>query len=771
MKANANNKFQSNKKHSLLSIIFMPLRMIIKSAIWLIAIIVVASFIVPRFIPIEKIIPMNQVNDIISQHTGLNVHLDGKTRLSILPFLGFTARDVRLTNAKSSANEVLNAKKINIKISVFPILAGKLVVKNINIDTATINIFKCKNTINIFSPPTLEAPAIEIKPQVTQTRKIANKSLLSIREITLKNFSITNSAISYKDCDLKDDYQIQDFNSSLTIPSFDSPINTAIDFIINEQKISLILKSSNLKDIFYKNQGDIHFVLNSSFGNLEGDGTYNFNKNNPTFFNSANITLQANDISPANISKYLYIENQILENAPTINFITQLQITKNTVKSIKTSIDAKDIEVSTKDIEISLPSRNDVSQIKSNGYIQVEIENIQNTLDTLKVSIPNIKKYPKNIAIPIYFTFKNGILTINKGSQISIDSNKITLHAIADIIAEQKTITANIDSSLINIDDYIDFSTKNNQTPVENIDAVDTSKDVTSMNLIGGISKEDIMLFDTTTLALDVQININKLIAHNIVVEHIISNTKARNGNITHKTTVSVFDGELQIQVNAKEQDSSLTAITLETNLDSIETKGIFNAFALPPLSYGKINSKLLFKASTIGKLSPYIIANKGSGFLNMEAKNFTIKGIDLEDISNDVKKNYKNLLTKKAFEKYISPIKKSTVEHVSVQSVISNGVLTKNNLLMKNNNVTLKGDGKLNLKNSQLYYTFKTEIDDAPIPHFIASGNINDLSYSINPSKYLEHKLKQSMRKNISNSKVQTKIKKFNTLINNFKK
>ena len=125
---------------------------IFKVIVWFLAIVVALSFIIPRFIPIEKIIPIPEINQVIYQKTGLNVEIAGKARLSILPFFGITAHNIIITNPSFEEKNVLSAKKIDIKIAIFPLILKRLVIKNIILDNAKIDIIKCNNSYNFFTP-------------------------------------------------------------------------------------------------------------------------------------------------------------------------------------------------------------------------------------------------------------------------------------------------------------------------------------------------------------------------------------------------------------------------------------------------------------------------------------------------------------------------------------------------------------------------------------------------------------------------------------------
>lgn len=754
---------EPKKKISFFGILFYPMRLLIKTAAWFFSILIIVAFIVPAFIPVEKIVPIPAINAAIQEKTGLVASLNGKTRLSLLPFVGIVAHNVQLINEHFEAKEVLNAKKIDIKISVFPILAGKIIVKHIDIDEANINILQCNEKFNFFSPQTTHATPSAKKAEKPHNEK--NPSMLYIRDISLTNFSITDSNISYSTCNSNVSYRIEKFNANISMPNFQSPLNANISFFLNGQSFDLTAKSSNIHDILQNNEGKAHITLISDITNIVATAKYKLNMQNPTFFEHASLELKATDISLQNAMKYASQENTMLNSIPHINITMLTEITGNSVKVNKADISLADISITAKDIDINISEKLSAETISTSGVITATASNIQNILNSFKVNVPNIAKYPTTISMPIYFSMAKGILTIEEQSHLSID-NRATINFSATIntLFSKKSITTKISSNLINVDEYIKFKTEKKQT-----EGRTSSFRKKSENLLANLPKEVITLFDTNATTFDLQVDIQKLITKGITVQNISSNTKAKNGVIINNTSAEVFDGKIRADIKAQEADAKLKSVALNADLQNIEIGYISTTLNPPSTASGKVKANLSFTAN---ETNLYAIAARGSGKLDITTTDLAIKGIDVDAIINDIKTDYKKLLSNGGFIKYLALTKKSTIDQLLMQSTINNGTVKNNKFFVKKDKVSFSGSGKINLTNSKLQYYIKIFNKNEPLPYIVLNGKLDDISYSINPKAFILHQTKKGIQsKALSKPEVRQTIDKFNNLIGSFKK
>jgi uncharacterized protein involved in outer membrane biogenesis len=750
---------KQGKKISFLGILFYPIRLLIKTTIWLVVILIVLAFIAPAFIPVEKIIPIPTINDVVMKNTGLKVELSGKTRLSILPFLGITAHNVQLTNEQFPIKNVLNAKKIDIKISVFPILAGKVIVKNVNIDSANINIMQCNNKFNFFSPIggiQTEAPKIN-KPVERES------SMLYIRDISLTNFSISNSSVSYSECNSKVAYNIDKFNATISVPNFQSPVNAQISFLLNDQNFDITFKSSNINDIINNKKGEAHITVNSDIAKINASTQYKINTNNPTFVEKASATLKITDVSIKNVMKYLSMEWQGFDTSlPNINMETALEIDSNNIKIANTEIAMGDISIATKGFDVTIGKSFSPLTLSTAGLVTITAKNIQNLLTTLNISIPDMAKYPSLISAPLYFTFEKGILKINEGSKVTVDNTTVNFYAIIDAFSTKKAITAKMDSKFVNIDEYIKFE------DAKSTEANNTNGEAKSSNMLEGLPKEPITLLDTHTIAIDFQADIQKLIVNGIAAENIYSNTKARNGTISNTTTLNVFSGKTKLELQAQETDAILHSISINVDIQDLATHDAISTLKLPPVMHGIVNANVSF---TAGESSPYHIIAKGNGKANVNATDLMVKGLDVDTMVADLKTDYKKLLAGGGFAKYLSTTKKSTVEQILIQATLSHGIVKNTKLFAKKDKIILDGIGEINLTNSQLKYYIKLLNDNEPLPSVVLNGTLDNISYSLDPKAFIIHQAKKNIGKAIERPEVQEKLEKFNNLIGSFKK
>jgi hypothetical protein len=377
--------------------------------------------------------------------------------------------------------------------------------------------------------------------------------------------------------------------------------------------------------------------------------------------------------------------------------------------------------------------------------------------------VPNIKKYPNSITMPLYFEIDKGILKINEGSYIAIDNaTKINFYAIIDALSSQMAITAKVDSQYINIDDYIILKT---DKPLEGNDLPTEAKP--SNNLLNSLPKESISIFDTRKMAIDFQVDIQKLIAYNITTQQVYANLKARNGTIVCTTKADVFSGKVSADIKAKESASVVDTIDISASLSNIESQSVITAFNIPQVAQGKVNASISISAN---ESSPYAIMSRGKGEINFDVSNLMVKGIDIDSIASDLQTDYKKILTG-GVAKYLSPMKKSAIDQIIFQSTLKNGVIDNHKLFAQRRKITLNGNGTIKLLNSDLKYRLNIFSNSQPLPSVILDGKVSDISYSIDPKPFIVHHTKKILSSQSQGRKLQEKLNRFKSVIDNFKR
>lgn len=721
----------------------------------MVLLLIFVAFILPYFIPIEKVMPISKINNILSERAGLNLELNGKTRISILPFLGISAKNISLTNVTSDFTqhkEVISAKKIDIKLSVFPLLVGKVVIKNILLEDANINVFKCNHKVNVFSPSIMV-----IDDQPDSDKKIINLEDY-IKDFGISNFTIKRSSFTYADCNSDKQYAVKNIDINISIPSFDDEISADMTVMINNNKVKVDLQSSNLKDIVYEHKGTITTNLYSDIGNVTFLAKYYFDKNFQTFFDKTTIEIKGTNITVAKLAKILGIESTKFDFAPSINFILTGKVNSTSATVDNLSLNFGNANIKGNDINIFIADRNKLETISANGNIDIDLGNIGSLASITGISIPIIKQYPPNITSELFFSFTNKIFKLDDKSHITINKETIiNISAVADLMNSVKSIVFNISSKLLNLDEYLNLQSENKQdeyTPY--------------IPFLQRIGNEEIKLPSTNNIIIDGMITVKKLIVRQINIENLNSKFKIRNGEISNKLSANIFDGYSTIETTVTEAQERLRSMNIVASLQSFEIKRIIDILGFTNLAEGRIDAKLKFNASAS---SPRNILAHGTGNISISSSALTVIGIDLDNLIKDIIKNYRSLLSSEAVKKYVSPEKRTSLDNFTANAMLAQGIFNNNQFTANKNNVSLNGYGTVNLNNEQIKYTLLPKDNTSPLPALIVTGVISDPVYTIDPSLYIKYQVKNKIHAEVkSNPAIQEKISRLNDVINNFK-
>lgn len=720
---------------------------------------VLAAFVLPYFLPVEKVIPIKKVNDILSEKAGINLELNGRTRISILPFLGVSAKNISLVSISpefSQHKDAVFAKKIDIKLSVFPLLFGNVIIKNISLEGANINLFKCGTKLNVFSPSDIIK---EANPDSKNEESVNLEDY--IKSFGISKFTIKQSDFAYSECSTSKHYAVKGINADIVIPKFDGDISAKFAMTVNNNKVKINVESSNLKDILQEHKGNLTVDLSSDFGAVNLLAKYRFDKNYQTFLDQTTFKIKGNDIAVAKLAKIFDIEASKLAPIPGMNFTFEGKINSTNAIIEHLALNFGGIKLKGSDIKVFVPSRTKTETISAKGIIEIGVENIGSLVSAAGFSPSIIKRYPSDIKSQMFFSFASNVLKLEEKSHITIDGKTvINISAIADTMRQTKSVAFNVSSKVINIDEYLNLQNeqekqaKNTNTPY--------------VPILQKIDDMEIKLPSTNNLIVDGTVTIGKLIVRKVTIENVSSKLKIRQGKISNKISANVFDGYSTIEANIMEEHSTLRGIDIAASFKSFEVKRIMDILGSANLIEGKVDASLKFNSNAP---SPRKILANGTGNMSINSNTLTVIGIDLDNLINDVIKDYKSLLSANVVKRYVSPEKRTSLDNFSADTSIARGVINNEKLTASKNGVSLNGHGTINLNNEQIKYTLLPANNSSPLPALVISGAISDPVYTIDPSLYIKDQIQSKIKNQIkNNSTVREKLSRFNNAINNFK-
>ena len=728
--------------HSFLGIIS---KIFLKIIIPIIFLLIIIAFITPRFMPIEKIIPIPEITSKIHEKTGLNIKINGKARISIIPFLGITAQNIEITNSSFTNPNLLSAKHIEIKIAILPLIFKKIVIKNIILEKSTINIIQHNGTYNFFTPQTTTTQhKITIKPK---------SKFFNIQNIRIKNLIISNSNFFYtkhSNSTTPITHKLTNLNTKISIQKTKNKINLTSSFHFNNHKFNINLESSNIKQLFQNKTSNSIIKITSDLGNIHAHAQYTINPNIPTFFEDLQLEFTSTDTK---FNEYFKNHNHTLSQLPPIDITFHAILKKNIFQISNLTIQSPHILYTSKNIQGSINLKNTpnnlTNSITSNGTIQFEINNINNLFNTLEINTNQSINLPKKINGTFTFNFINNTFKTTNGN-ISIDNQPIQFSSNSNFLENNTTIK--IHSNQFNLDQYLFQPPQNTQ----NTKPQSTQK-----------TNKPIFLPPNPKHTTEILLTINELTLQTKKFTEFSLNSKINNNSTLLKLNTNAFDGSISIISNISSHNNQLQSISTEIITKNTEIKDILSYFTKKNLLEGKMTSHINISAngSTINEL---LQNNKGK--MEFHFPYLTVKGFDANTLINDIKTDYKKMLSGTIKEKYLSINKQSKFNNTSGKIITTNGIITneKTTITLENIHIITSGMIDINKKN----ITHKIEIiNNNILPSIIASGDFSDIKYSIDAKGYIQQNTKKILEKEFSNPNVQKKIEKIESLFKNLKK
>ena len=722
-----------------ISIVSLFSNIIFKIFIWFIAAIIALSFIVSRFLPVEKIIPIPEINQVIYEKTGLKVEIAGKSRLSMLPFFGITAHDVIITNPDFEEKNVLSAKEIDIKIAIFPLFFKKLVIKNITLDNASVDIIKCENSYNFFTPHPAKLMNSEISPK--------EKRFFNFRNTSLSHLKISNGKFSYKLCKTDIVHKITEINAKISAPTSDSKINANISINLNNHNLNLTLHSSSLNELLNENNGVLELVINSELGDITADAKYKINKNNPILFDELKVNISAKNLSGEKLAKQTKNTNKILHNIPPIDFSFGADLNNHKLSVSHFIVQSKYLSMQSKNISGMIFEIPLLSNI--NGSFEIAFNNLTNFCDAFEIPMQRFANLPQKINSQIDFTLENGIFNIHKTSYINFDSTNINIASVLNLMSENKFINFDITADKLNIDNYL---AQNQSLDNAQSDAQDTPIHIPRISII----------------PIEGRISIDSLTHKNINFDDVTSVIKTSNDSTSAKLRANAFEGKISLEGVTTHHNGIIKSVSSVLNAKKVEISDVLKYFNHDAKLSGISTFQINFSAN--GSNIPELI-KQNNGTIVFESTNTTLHGVDVDSLIFDIKNDYKQILTGSIKDKYFSQNKKSQIGSISANILIKNGVMTNEKFVAKKNELSFNISGEINLINSNIHYAILPIKGSKPFPSLVLNGTANDILYSIDASSYIKQSAKSLVEKEFSNQTTQEKLKKLKSLFNNLKK
>lgn len=153
----------------------------------------------------------SDINNAVYEKTGRHLTIQGNLSWSFFPWVGFKVNNVQLSNAAGFSDKPFaSAKKIDISLSVMPLLTGNIDVNNIELDSLQVNLSKnakgISNWADLASKHADAASATSDNAKATETPSTDSKP--GSLDFSIANLTVVNGDINYNDQQQNKSYNI-----------------------------------------------------------------------------------------------------------------------------------------------------------------------------------------------------------------------------------------------------------------------------------------------------------------------------------------------------------------------------------------------------------------------------------------------------------------------------------------------------------------------------------------------------------------------------------
>ena len=589
----------------------------------------------------------------VSKATGRELTIDGDLDISLFPWIGLSANNISLSNAKGFGNKPFaSLDRAEFGIKLLPVFR-----KEIEADTITLHGLKLYLGVNKQGISNWADLTGDAKKEETSSTS-DSKALTGLAAFSIGGIDVRDAEIIWDDQQTPQRFSVSNFdlNSGAIFPG--KPVSLKIDFDIDSQpKIvdgHITIKGTTRVDLANK---------------LIAIGDFNFASTlNGPALPAQNMELKlGSDISLDIAKDILSLQNLTFS---TLGLKANGQLTANRLSSTPTFKGQLDI--------------NEFSLRELLAKLDIEV-------DTADPSV--LTKTSLNVD----FSGNTNKLSLTSLG-VTLDDTQLSGNfSIAEF--SKPSIKAKLKLDKIDLDRYLPPTVEDNSTA--------SMPEGKSTPNIGGnsapVATDNSWMHPLRTLTANVQFDIGSLKINNLTLTQLATTMTAKGGLITlHPLTASLYGGSYQgnIQLN-----SNLDAPIITVN----ET--LKDVAAGPLLKDLTGDDKILGTASARAKLTmrgstPDQIKKTANGDIQFSFINGAIKGINVSKVLRDAKAKLAGKQTSDSKES-----QQTDFAELSGSANIKSGLLQNQDLLMKSPFFRITGRGKVNLISESINYLTEVSV------------------------------------------------------------
>jgi len=238
----------------------------------LVVILVVVVLVLPSLVPKDTL--RAQIEGQIENATGREVTIAGDVGVSIIPSVQLTLEQVTIANVPGAADaNMIELGALRLKVGLFPLLGGDLVVDEFVLDTPTIRLEVDANGKPNWEFDTAETgDAKRDDDDDDDDADDGNGAAGLLNDIRLGDVAITNGTIIYVDRQAGSEERLDNVNLRLSLPDLDAPFNADGGITWHGESIDLTIDVARPRALMNNQETNLVAKINTKHLVLSFDG-------------------------------------------------------------------------------------------------------------------------------------------------------------------------------------------------------------------------------------------------------------------------------------------------------------------------------------------------------------------------------------------------------------------------------------------------------------------------------------------------------------------
>lgn len=170
----------------------------------------------------------DQIAHLVQDKTGRSIEFAGPISVTLFPWLGATLKDVSVGNAPGfDEKTMLQAKTVEVKAALLPLLRGKFEIGTLVLDDATIHLARDRNGVTNWADLIAHQPS---KSPAAAKPADGQASAPPLRSLVIGGIDINNATLDWRDALTGQTLALQQLNVQSGAVNFGQAINLSLNF-------------------------------------------------------------------------------------------------------------------------------------------------------------------------------------------------------------------------------------------------------------------------------------------------------------------------------------------------------------------------------------------------------------------------------------------------------------------------------------------------------------------------------------------------------------